>query len=439
MSRVCQAASAGAAAGLMHPAAGGARVLVIAPHGSYRTAPFIETARRHGIDLLVASEGRHSIVSEYARGLHIDPRDPRAALASIQQEARRRPFAGIIGTDDSTAELAARAASGLGLAHNDPRAVHIARRKDLARARLAEAGLPVPGHVRLDLGQVLRGQLGKFRFPGVVKPLALSASQGVIRVDDRDQLQRACERIAAMLQDRPDLSPRERSSVLLETFIPGFEVAVEGMLYGGRLELLAVFDKPDPLDGPYFEETYYLTPSRLDGPTQARLRQVIAAACAAYGLREGPVHAECRINPQGVWILEVAARTIGGLCARLLRFGAGHNLEELVLAHAMGVRLPCQPREGASGVLMIPIPRAGILRRVEGLLAAQRVPCIQELQIQIRPGHELVPLPEGASYLGFVFARAGHPERVEAALREAHACLKIVVAPLWKARVTARP
>jgi biotin carboxylase len=429
----------GAAPGLLHPALGEARVLVIAPHGSYRTAPFIETARRHGIEVLVASEGRHSIVSEYARGLHIDPRDPQAALAAIRQEARRRPFAGIIGTDDSTAELAAQAARGLGLAHNDPRAVHIARRKDLARTRLTQAGLPVPEHVRLDLGRSLRGQLGGFRFPGVVKPLALSASQGVIRVDDRDQLQRACGRIAAILQTRPDLGPQERNTVLLEAFIPGFEVAVEGMLYGGELELLAIFDKPDPLDGPYFEETYYLTPSRLDGPTQRRLQQVIVAACAAYGLREGPVHAECRIDAQGVWILEVAPRTIGGLCARLLRFGTGHSLEELVLAHAMGVRLPSQAREGASGVLMIPIPRAGILRRVEGLLAAQRVACIQELQIQIRPGHELVPLPEGASYLGFVFARAAHPAQVEAALREAHACLNIVVAPLWKARVAVRP
>lgn len=414
-------------------------MLVIAPHGSYRTAPFIDTARRHGIEILVASEGRHSVVSAYARGLHIDPRDQRAALAVIRQEARRRPFAGIIGTDDSTAELAARAARDLGLAHNDPRAVHIARRKDLARARLAEAGLPVPVHLRLELSQALRGPLDGLRFPAVVKPLALSASQGVIRVDDPDQLRQACVRIQAILRSRSDLGSEERSAVLLESFIPGFEVAVEGMLYEGELELLAIFDKPDPLDGPYFEETYYLTPSRLDAATQRRLGQVIGAACAAYGLREGPVHAECRVNGQGVWILEVAPRTIGGLCARLLRFGTGHSLEELVLAHAMGVRLPSRPREGASGVLMIPIPKAGILRRVEGVLAAQRVPGIHELQIQIRPGHELVPLPEGASYLGFVFARGEDPAQVEAALRAAHACLNIVVAPLWRAQVAMRP
>jgi len=204
------------------------------------------------------------------------------------------------------------------------------------------------------------------------------------------------------------------------------------MLHHGELRVLALFDKPDPLEGPYFEETYYITPSRLDPDTQALIRKRVAQACAAYGLVTGPVHAELRLHEGEAWILEVAARTIGGQCARLLRFGTGYGLEEQVIAEALGQPLTPNADNGAAGVLMIPIPRAGILRRVEGLLAAQRVPYIEDIEISVREGYELVPLPEGASYLGFIFARAPTPELAEQALREAHACLNIVVAPVWK-------
>jgi len=209
-------------------------------------------------------------------------------------------------------------------------------------------------------------------------------------------------------------------------------VAVEAMLTGGRLEILTIFDKPDPLDGPFFEETSYITPTRLTDEQQAELRNVISQACRAYGLQEGPVHAECRINHDGIFILEVAARTIGGLCGRLLRFGTGYSLEELVLSQALGKSLDLNSAVGAAGVLMIPIPAAGMLKRVEGLLAAQRVPYIEEVNIQVREGYELVPLPEGSSYFGFIFSRAPDARQVEHALREAHACLKIITAPVWK-------
>jgi len=236
------------------------------------------------------------------------------------------------------------------------------------------------------------------------------------------------QRIIAGLDRR-----EEREAVLIESFIPGAEVAVEGLLRAGQLEVLAIFDKPDPLDGPYFEETYYVTPSRHPRAVQDAVAARVAEACAAYGLREGPVHAECRINERGVWVLEIAARTIGGLCGRLLRFGTGYGLEELVLQHALGRRVATRGADGAAGVLMIPIPQAGILRRVEGVLAASRVPHIEEVVIDVREGYELVPLPEGASYLGFIFARAPSAAEAEAALRAAHAELRIVVAPLWKA------
>jgi len=276
-------------------------------------------------------------------------------------------------------------------------------------------------------------QLAEVTYPCVVKPVALSASRGVIRTDDAAALAAACARVARIVGAEP--IEAERRFLLIEQFIPGLEVAVEGMLYGGRLELLAVFDKPDPLDGPYFEETYYITPSRLPPETIDALHACIHAACVAYGLREGPIHAECRINDRGVWILEVAARTIGGLCARLLQIGTGFGVEELVLAHAMRRSLTLAHAEGGAGVLMIPIPEAGILLRVEGIAAARAVPGIEDVIIYVREGYELVPLPEGASYLGFIYARADTPVAAEMALRKAHACLHVVVAPLFQARV----
>jgi biotin carboxylase len=412
------------------------QVLLIAPHGSYRTSPFMVAAAKLGVGLLVASEGRHSLVSEYAEGIHVDFAEREAAFEALLGAVRRVRVGGVIGTDDATTELAAGLAGRLGLPHNPPAAVRIARRKDLARTRLAEAGLPVPGHRRIDLRRPLAAQIEGVRFPCVVKPLALSASRGVIRADDRGSLLAACARVARILQEVRD--DEERNHVLVEDFVAGFEVAVEAMLADGALTLLAVFDKPDSLDGPFFEETYYVTPSRLAPEVQHAIRDRIADACRAYGLREGPVHAECRIDGDRVWVLEVAARTIGGLCGRLLRFGTGYSLEELVLAHALGEPILADPQRGAAGVLMIPVPQAGILRRVEGIGAARRVPFVEDIAIQVREGYELVPWPEGSSYLGFVFARAPTPEQAESALRDAHACINIVVGPLWKADVRDR-
>jgi len=406
-------------------------VLVIAPHGSYRTLPFIAAAERMGIRALIASEGRHSIVSAYASGIHIDFRDEDAALLDLLAAADRHRIVGVVGTDDATTELAARLARRIGLPHNDPAAVRIARRKDAARQRLAQHGVPVPRHRRFDLHQDLAGQVQGLAYPLVVKPVALSASRGVIRADDAVGLEQAVERVRQLLLGMNDLEADAQRYLLLEEFIPGAEIAVEAMLSHGKLHILTIFDKPDPLDGPYFEETYYITPTSLSAARQAEVRTVLEQACRAYGLHEGPVHAECRLNRDGIFILEVAARTIGGLCGRLLRFGTGYTLEELVLAQATGQSLLLQREDGAAGVLMIPIPAAGMLKRVEGLLAAQRVEYVEDIDIQVREGHALVPLPEGASYLGFIFARAPTAAAAERALREAHACLNIVIAPIW--------
>jgi biotin carboxylase len=406
---------------------------LVAPRDSYRTAPYIAAARKQGVDLLIASEGRHALSGLDVPGVQVDLRDAPGSLKTVLSAAQAQPFAGVIGTDDASAELAVQASMCLQLPHNPLHSVRLARRKDLARGHLARAGVPVPRHWPIDLTGSLGSQLTDVSFPCVVKPVALSASRGVIRADDHDQLEKAIARIVSMLADVPERE--ERETLLIEEFIAGSEVAVEGLLRDGCLEILAVFDKPDPLDGPFFEETYYIAPSRHLPRVQAQIEACVAEACAAYGLREGPIHAECRINAAGVWILEVAARTIGGLCGRLLRFGTGYGLEELVLLHTLGQRPDARRADGGAGVLMIPIPQAGILRRVEGVLAAQRVPYIEEVVIDVREGYELVPLPEGSSYLGFIFAHAPSPAAAEAALREAHACLRVVVAPLWKGGV----
>lgn len=407
------------------------RVLLLAPPTSYRIPAYLAAARALGLEAVLVSEGRHALTPEVARGLHVDFSNTAQALERIMALARTgTAVGGVVATDDSTVEVAAEVSAVLGLVHNAPQSARIARRKDLARAALARAHLPVPDFHCLDLDSHYEPQLETVRFPCVVKPIAMSASRGVIRANDHHELRSAIQRTAAIAAGAT--RPLERRRLLIERFIPGPEIAVEGLLRAGALEPLAVFDKPDPLDGPFFEETYYVTPSRLPDSVQRRALAVTAAACRAYGLVEGPVHAELRIDHGEPWILEVAARTIGGDCARLLQFNTGRSLEELVLAHAIGQRPALSGAEGAAGVLMIPTVQRGILRRVEGVLAARRVPGVEEVSIVVREGYELVPLPEGGSYLGFVFAKGPSPANVERALREAHGHLNVVVAPAWQ-------
>lgn len=408
-------------------------ILLIAPNGSYRTAPFLSAAAQLGVETIIASESEYPLVAMGQGAVRVNFARPDEALARLLAAGTDRRIVAAIGTDDVSTALAAQVAAHWDFPHNDIESTRIARRKDRARACLSRAGVRAPAHRRIDLHAELTQQFAGLDFPVVLKPIALSASRGVMRADDVPGLMRACARLSTILREVPD--PDERRYALIESFVPGFEVAVEGLLVAGELQVLALFDKPDPLDGPFFEETYYITPSRLPIVRQHDIAREVQAACRAYGLREGPVHAECRVNDTGVWILEVAARTIGGLCGRLLRFGTGHSLEELVLKHAMRMPIAHERMTDAAGVLMIPIPGAGILRRIEGLPAAERVPYIEEVNIQVREGYELIPLPEGATYLGFIFARAPTPAQAETALRAAHAQLRIVLSPLWKASV----
>ena len=406
-----------------------ARVLLITPPGSYRVHAYLDAARDLGLDMVVASEGEHSLVPGVDGGIRVDLGDSGAVVEQVLAVHRDRSIAAVVATDDATVEVANRAAAALGLAHNAPSAARTARRKDLARAALAAVGLPVPAVRRVDLRRPVRPQLDGIGLPCVVKPLAMSASRGVIRADDVPGLEAACRRAGAIVASATGAD--ERHTLLVESFVPGPEIALEGMLCGGELSVLAIFDKPNPLDGPFFEETIYVTPSRLPRSVQALAAERVRAGCAAYGLTEGPVHAELRIHDGDAWVIEIAGRTIGGDCARLFTFGSGTSLEHLVLRRALGESSdgPFRGEARAAGVLMIPTPGAGTLRRVEGVMEAGRIPGIREVSITVREGYELTPLPEGGTYLGFVFALGDDPAEVEASLRAAQDAIRVVVAP----------
>jgi len=379
------------------------RVLLILPSATYRAPDFLAAARRLGVDVVVASDHRQALMSE--RALVIALRDPERAADAIVDHA---PFDAIVAVDDQGARAAAHASARLGLRGNPPEAAARARDKAAMRAALDAAGVPQPRY-RID-------DLHGIGFPCVIKPRSLSGSRGVIRADTPAEAAAAAERIRRIV-------PGE--SLLVEEFVGGPEVAVEGLLANGRLRLLAVFDKPDPLEGPFFEETIYVTPSRLPGLEP--LEAATAAAARALGLTEGPIHAELRVGAEPK-VIEIAGRSIGGLCSRTLRFGLGVSLEELILRHALGMDLDGMQRERtAAGVMMLPIPRSGTLVEVGGVDDARAVPGIAGIEITIPSGHRVEALPEGDRYLGFVFARAERPEQVEAALREAHDRLAIRV------------
>lgn len=410
----------------------GARLLLIAPFGSYRTAPFLHAAQKLGAAVVLATDGLSDLVSTQFPALRLPFSDLNLCIKRLQDEvARSGPFTALLGLDDRGAEIASALAPALGLPSNSFQSVQIARRKDWARARLSIYGVRVPWYQVIDL--INPPSLTFFPYPVVIKPVALSGSRGVIRANSASELQSALERVRVILAHEVHPQP---PVALVEAFIEGFEYALEGLLVDGLLQTLAIFDKPDPLDGPFFEETYYITPSRLDKEEQEAVRAQVEAGARAYGLKEGPIHAECRINNEGVWILEIAARTIGGLCSRLFQFGTGYSLEEVVVRHAL--RLPVVLGEmcGAAGVLMIPVPETGgLLRRIEGLMAADKIPGIQEIIIDVRPGQELIPLPEGASYVGFIFAQGADADKVYLSLKCAYRHLRFVVSPIWRASV----
>jgi biotin carboxylase len=415
------------------------RVLLLATTTGYQIRSFGEAAQALGVRLLFASDRCDRLEDPWwDRAIPIRFHDERASVDAIVAGVGAPPD-GIVAVGDRPTVIAARAAEAFGLPGNSPASTRISRDKLATRAALANAGLLVPGFEAID-DDVDAALLARaLAYPAVVKPVALSGSRGVIRVDDEPACVAAIARVRKLLHGTDVLAERDPAlgRMVVEAFVPGREYAVEGLVSDGRFRALAIFDKPDPLDGPFFEETIYVMPSMAAPAVQQAIVSAIGAAVSAIGLRHGPVHAECRVNDRGVWVLEVAARPIGGLCSKALRFepvGGGEtlvppvSLEELLLRHAIGEVVSGYERErAASGVMMIPIPQRGVFKHVSGVEEAAAVPGVTSVEITAKVGALLVPLPEGKSYLGFIFARGHTPQAVDAALRRAHASLRFAV------------
>ncbi len=410
------------------------RLLLLFSTTGYEAGDFVAAAAKLKVASVFGSDRCHVMEDPWQDGaIPLRFEDPEGGARAILEYARTTPIHAIVAVGDRPTLTAALACQALGLPYNPPQAAAAARNKFKARQRFQAAGLPVPPFSRFAIDQDPRDVVQKVPFPCVLKPLALSASRGVIRADGPDEFVAAFRRIAALLRT-PEirvLGEEAHDWILVEGFIEGREVALEGILDKGRLRLLALFDKPDPLDGPYFEETIYVTPSRLEPEVQAGVLEAAERAARALGLVHGPIHAELRVGSAGPWVLEVAARSIGGLCSRVLRFGTGISLEELIIRHAFGMDIgPFHREESAAGVMMIPIPQAGIYRHVEGMEEALRTAGIEEVTISAKEGQKILPLPEGSSYLGFIFARGSSPQQVEDALRQAHKALRFEIAPI---------
>src|SRR6266404_159366 len=406
------------------------RVLLLLPTTTYRTKAFVEAALKLDVDVVAASEQPSTLLSTNPEGLlTLDFNDPARARDQAQEFASRFAVDAVIPVDEDTAVVAASIAEALTLGHNPVDAAITAKNKHRMREVLSQSGVQVPRFWRFALDEDSREVTARVTFHCVVKPVFLSTSRGVMRADNEEEFAGVVRRLDRIVSN-PKVARRGGAlarEALVEEFIPGFEVAVEGLVTGGGFRMLAIFDKPDPLDGPFFEETIYVTPSRLAQEVQQQIVATTSAAVRAMGLTKGTVHAELRVNEHGPWVIEVAARSIGGLCARALRFDKDMSLEELIIRHALGEDVASIQRETqASGVMMIPIPRAGVLKEVLGVDTAKGVTYVEDVIITSHITQEILPPPEGASYLGFIFSRADTPVKVEAALREAHARLEFI-------------
>jgi biotin carboxylase len=394
------------------------RAVVILPTSTYRATDFLEAAETLGIDLIVASE-QPPPFDMGDRYLHIDCSDPVGAAEAIAELGETVPIDGVVAADDPGVMVAARASTTLGLAGNPPEAAAATRDKLAMRRRLATAEIDQPEFGGLGPQDDPEQVVSEVGLPAIIKPLDRSASQGVIRVDRLEDAKPTAARIREIVG--------EDATLLVESYVSGEEIAIEGLMADGELTVLAVFDKPDTPAGPYFPETLFITPSRLDDEIVNEAERVAAAAIRALGLTSGPVHVELRVEGARARIIEVAARSIGGLCSRSLNFGLmGTTLESLILRNAVGHRRSRLRREPvASGVLMIPTPESGILAAVAGEAEARRIEGVTGMDFTIKPGGEILAPPEGERYLGFVYARADSPEEVESALRKAMAILEV--------------
>jgi biotin carboxylase len=407
------------------------RLLLVATTTGYQTRSFGEAAEKLGVRLVFATDRCDQLEDPWwDQAIPVRFHDEEDSTAGIVAALQAKPVQAVLAVGDRPTVVAARAAEALGLAGNPPDAACASRNKLACRAALKAGGLLVPWFQTVPADRDPGAMASTVQYPCVVKPLAMSGSRGVIRANDAAEFVAAFLRVRDLLR-QPDVRIERdaaHDAIMIESFIPGREYALEGILDRGELRTLALFDKPDPLDGPFFEETIYVTPPAQPSNQQDRISDVVAQAARALGLRHGPVHAEARVNDEGVFVLEVAARPIGGLCSRALRFDGNMSLEELLLRHALGEDVTRVRRESiASGVMMIPIPARGVFRGVDGIDAARAVPGVDDVRITAKPDQLVVPLPEGRSYLGFIFARARDPHDVVAALRSAHARLRFTI------------
>jgi hypothetical protein len=414
------------------------RLLLFTAKLGYQTRSFEDAAHELGVQLVYVTDRCHQLEDPWGdQAIPVHFETPEVAAYTVVEALRGQDVSGILALGDRPSVAAAYAARGLGVRYNHPAAVEACRSKLRMKEVFRDAGLSVPWFRSLPIDPAPEPVLLGISYPCVLKPLSLSASQGVVRANNREEFLAAATRVRRLLKSPEVLATREPNldQMLVEGYIPGREVAVEGLLTDGALRVLAIFEKPNPLEGPYFEETIYVTPSRLPESTQHAIEKYARDAVRALGLSHGPIHAEFRINDDGVWPLEVAPRPIGGLCARALRFssdGASEpiGLEELLVRHALELPGWNSRREPvASGVMMIPVPKSGILEGVAGEDAARSIPGITELAITARLHDAIAAWPEGSSYLGFLFARGSTPEKIEQALREAHEKLSFTITP----------
>lgn len=410
------------------------RLLILASKLGYQTRGFAEAAEKLGVEVLFGTDRCHQLENpwgDHALALHFER--PRAAAKEIARELHGNPPNAVLALGDRATPTAAYVAHAFGIPGNSPESVEACRNKLRQRQVLSVAGVPVPEFFTFSTAHEMSHVLPRVKFPCVVKPLTLAASQGVVRANNPQEFERAVERIRTLLTSPEVQILREPvlDRLLVEKYIPGREVAIEGLLDCGRLRVLATFDKPDPLEGPYFEETIYVTPTRLPEETQNALIECAVRTVRALGLTTGPLHAEFRINAEGPWVLETAPRPIGGHCSRALRFGAERiSLEELLVRHALRLGgSDLEREESASGVMMIPVARSGIFEGIEGIEEAEKISGVHEIQITARHRDYVAAWPEGSSYLGFIFARAKSPGEVESALRAAHAKLEFKFSP----------
>ena len=418
-------------------AMGTKRVLLLATTTGYQTRMFADAADRHGVELIYATDRCDQLEDPWGdRAIAVRFHEEWKSVDALLKAIESRPVDGVLALGDRPTVMAAQVARLLNLPGHPPEAAVAARDKRLAREKFKAAGLLVPASFAVPMSSDPMTILPRTRFPVVLKPTVLSGSRGVIRANDEAGFAAAFDRIRRLLSsdDVKEMRDPESDVIQVEQYIPGSEYAFEALLDRGHLRPVAIFDKPDPLEGPFFEETIYVTPSQTNPGIQEQLMTAVKRAAEALGFYHGPIHAECRVNSRGVYVLEVAARPIGGLCAKTLRFerlGQRIGFEDLLLMHAAGMPTREWRREHlASAVMMIPIPRSGILRRVDGIEIAGAVPYVDEIQITAKRDQQLLALPEGASYLGFIFARAATPRDAEGALREAHARLRFTIDPL---------